>query len=48
MCIRIINFCDFNSHTDPLFSELKLLKVNDIFLLSKLYFMFDFMKENIP
>ena len=29
--IRIINFSDFNSHTDPMFSELKLLKVNDIF-----------------
>ena len=34
-CIRVINFSDFNSHTDPLFSRLKLLKVNDIF--SKLY-----------
>ena len=46
-CIRIINFSDSNSHTDPQYSELKLLKVNDIFLLSKLLFMFDFIKENI-
>ena len=46
-CIQIINFSDFNSHTDPQYSELKLLKVN-IFSLSKLLFMFDFIKENIP
>ena len=30
-CIQVINSCDFNSHTDPQYSELKLLKVNDIF-----------------
>ena len=46
-CIRFINFSDFDSHTDPQYSELNLLKVNDIFLLSKLLFMFDFIKENI-
>ena len=27
-CIRIINFSDFNSYSDPQYSELKLLKVN--------------------
>ena len=36
--IRIINFPDFNFRTDPLFSGLKLLKVNDVFSLSKLLF----------
>ena len=46
-CILIINFSEFSSHTDPQYSELKLLKVNDLFL-SKLLFMFDFIKENIP
>ena len=34
-------------HTDPLFSELKLLKVNEIFSLNKLLFMFNFIKEII-
>ena len=46
-CIRIITFSDFISYTDPLFCELKLPKVNDIFSLSTLLFMFDFLKENI-
>ena len=46
--IRIMNFSDFNSHTDPQYSELKLLKVNYIFSLSKLLFMSDFIKEDIP
>ena len=45
--IRIMNFSDFNSHTDPQYSELKLLKVNYIFSLSKLLFMSDFIKEDI-
>ena len=47
-CIRTINFSDFDSHTDPQYSELKLLKVNDISSFSKLLFMFDFINENIP
>ena len=47
-CIGIINFSDINFHIDLQYSELKLLKVNDIFSLSKLLFMFDFIKENIP
>ena len=33
--IRIINFSDFDSYTDPEYFELKLLKVNDIFSLNK-------------
>ena len=47
-CIQIINFSDFNSHTDPQYFDLKLLKVNDIFSLSKFLFMLDFIKEHIP
>ena len=47
-CIRIINFSDSNSHTDFLFYEPKLLKVYNIFSLSKPPFMFNFIKENIP
>ena len=29
-CLRILTFSDFNSHTNPLFLQLKLLKVCDI------------------
>ena len=47
-CIQIINSSDFDSHAHPQYSELKLLKVNDIFSLIKFLFMFDFMKENNP
>ena len=47
-CIRTISISDFDSHTDPQYSELKLLTVSDIFSLSKFLFMFDFIKENIP
>ena len=42
------SFSGFDSHTAPQYSELKLLKVNDIFSLSKLLFIFNFTEENIP
>ena len=32
-CIRIINFSDFDFDTDPQYSELKQLKVSDIFFI---------------
>ena len=47
-CIRIIPYSEFSEPTGPLFSELKVLKVKDIFSLTKLLFMFDFIKENVP
>ena len=47
-CIRIITYSKFTEHTGPFFSELKLLKVKDIFSLTKLLFMFDFINENVP
>ena len=34
--IRIITLSNFNSHTDPLFKKLNLLKVNDMLALQKL------------
>ena len=40
-CIRILTFSDFNSHTIDLFAKLKMLKVQDVFTLNKLIFMFD-------
>ena len=47
-CIRIITYSEFTEHTGLLFSELKLLKVKDIFSLTKLLFMFGFINENVP
>ena len=47
-CIRIITYSEFTEHTGPILSELKLLKVKDIFSLIRLLFMFDFINENVP
>ena len=47
-CVWIITYSEFTEHAGPLFPELKLLKVKDIFSLTKLLFMFDFINENIP
>ena len=46
-CFRIITYTEFTEHTSPLFSELKLLKVKDIILLTKLFYMFSFINENV-
>ena len=43
--IQIITYSEFNEHTGLLFSKLKLWKVTDIFSLTKLAFMFDFINE---
>ena len=46
-CIHIFTYWEFIEHSGPLFSELKLLKVKDIFSLTKLLFMFDFVSKNV-
>ena len=40
--VRNINKDAFKAHTDPIFAELKLLKVDQIFLLQVASFMFRF------
>ena len=47
-CIQVVTYSEFTEHTGPLFSELKLLKIKDIFSSTKLLFMFDFINENVP
>ena len=47
-CLRIMSFSDFNSHTNPLFIELKLLKVRDIIKLHQLKLVYDFVNKTIP
>ena len=47
-CIRILTFSDFNTHAIDLSAKLKLLKVQDVFTLNKLIFMFNYIKGCIP
>ena len=41
--IRLITFSAFDAHTSPLFSQLKLLKIQDHIKLQTLYFMHQFL-----
>ena len=43
-----MNFADFNSHTNPLFIDNKLLKFEDIIESSQLQLIFDFKNRNLP
>ena len=47
-CIRIITFSDFNSHTNTLFTDLKILKVDDIIKFNLLKFIYEFNHELLP
>ena len=47
-CIRIINFSPFNTHTNPLFAENKLLKFDDIITYGRHKTVFDFYKGYLP
>ena len=47
-CLRIITFSDFNNHTNPLFINLKLLKVKDLIKLHQLKLVFEFYEKVIP
>ena len=46
--MRIITFSDFNSHTNALFTDLKILKVDDIIKLNLLKFIYDFNHDLLP
>ena len=47
-CVRTITFSDFRSHSAPLFSSLKLLKVDDVVKLDVLNFVYDFRHNFLP
>ena len=47
-CLRIMNFADYNSHTNHLFINNKLLKVDDIIHFSHLQLIFDYINRNLP
>ena len=46
--VRIITLSKYNSHTDPIFKSLKLLKVHDIFVLFQLKFYHKYVNDVIP
>ena len=46
--VRIICNGRYNSHTDPFFKRLKLLKVDDIFKLQCLVFFFKYENKTVP
>ena len=47
-CIRILNFSPFNSHTNQLFSDNKILKLDDIIKVQIMKLLFDFKNNNLP
>ena len=47
-CMRIVIFSDFNSHTNPLFTDLKILKVDDVIKLILLKFIYEFKHDLSP
>ena len=46
--IRIIACSKFNAHTDPLFKNMRLLKVEDIFMIAKIKFYFKYINQALP
>ena len=46
--VRSISNSKYNAHTDPLFKQLKLLKVEDIFTIQQYKFYHKYMSNNLP
>ena len=46
--IRSVTCSKYNAHTDPLFIELKLLKIQDIYKLNMLKFFFKYHNDKLP
>ena len=47
-CIRNINKSKYNSHTNPIFKKLNILKLNDLFDLNCKLFMHSFVHNKLP
>ena len=47
-CLRIMTFSPFNSHTNKLFQDLKLLKVRDVIKYHQLKLVWDFLDNKLP
>ena len=46
--VRILTLAKYNSHTEPIFKSLGLLKLNDIFFLRHFKFYHNFIHEKLP
>ena len=46
--IRIITKASYNSHTQPLFKEQKIITLEDVFKLNVCKFMYDYHNHNLP
>ena len=44
----VLTYSQYNAHTDPLYKSLKLLKVKDIFTISKLKFYHNYINNKLP
>ena len=47
-CLRIMTFSDFRSHTNHLFTKLKILKVRDIIKSQQLKLVYEFLNNSLP
>ena len=47
-CVRIMTFAPFNAHTNPIFQDLELLKVQDVIKSQQLKLVFDFYQSCLP
>ena len=47
-CIRILTFAPFDAHTNPLFSKLGIIKVEDVIVIQKLLFMLKVQQRIVP
>ena len=47
-CVRIMTFSDFDSHANPLFIDLKILKVQDVIKLQQLKLAYEYCNNLIP
>ena len=47
-CVRILTFADFDAHANPLFIELKILKIHDVIKLQQLKLAYEYCNNLIP
>ena len=47
-CVRIMTFAPFNAHTNPIFQELELIKVQDVIKSQQLKLVYDFHMNCLP
>ena len=47
-CMRILNFAPFDAHTNPMFIDLKVIKVRDMFDLQHLKLAYNYFFNDLP